>query len=685
METIRKYLSGKKYASSNVRSADGTIAYITPTGISKVYPDMDVYNATAGKNNCSADFIQLTPNWKDLGFPVGTLMKSGNSCGNEHSYVQAIPPATNFDWQYYLQNYGDLGAAGITTESQATDHWNSNGKQEGRLPNATILSSMATLGKVGYIDVNTTMHKVPPIYNGTYTSYSAQSNATGSNMEDCTKPIPSVCYGDQLILVNKDLNGSMNASSLLEMGSTTTNLFLRPPVGMDLQGRPVNYGDEISITTSASSYTSDCGWWGCKVGRVNATTKQLEFGPGGETASTFRLEPPRGSVQALGSPIKYGDPFSFVVLLSTKNDVLEQDAHLSPGGSITSANGKYIFVYQTDGNVCLYNTSGGGGIWCSMAVHTPKHLVLQGDGNLVAYDSSNIPKWSTNTSGQGSSPYTLTLQNDRNLVLMDSTSTVLWSTKTSVESSSADITVPSVAFVKNSIVTFGKYKESRASNIFSFKLQTNEPVTCSVTEMKKVCDESACTGFIHSTANNTWQMITPTSSETDYAITNSTQDFYIKNATVDLQDASCETGDTQFIESSLFSNYAQGSDFINGGTSQCMVIKPPKIPKSHKTVNMLKKGEEYVRKYNALQVSDLQTQNVNMQQDMGEKTTEYKTVLNTIQKSAKSITLEQQKNDMSVFDEYNKNHALVWGILATLILAFILFQKNKVPFDAKIT
>jgi hypothetical protein len=67
-----------------------------------------------------------------------------------------------------------------------------------------------------------------------------------------------------------------------------------------------------------------------------------------------------------------------------------------------------------------------------------------------------------------------------------------------------------------------------------------------------------------------------------------------------------------------------------------------------------------------------------MQQDMGEKTTEYKTVLNTIQKSAKSITLEQQKNDMSVFDEYNKNHALVWGILATLILAFILFQKNKV-------
>jgi hypothetical protein len=676
METIRKYISGKKYASSNVRSADGTIAYITSTGVSKVYPDMDVYNATAGKNNCGADFIQLTPNWKDLGFPVGTLMESGKSCGNEHSYVQATPPETNFDWQFYLQNNGDLGAAGITTESQATDHWNNNGKQEGRMPNATILSSMATLGKVGYIDVNATMHLVPPTYTGTYTSYSSKSNVTGINMEDCTKSIPPVLYGDQLIMVNKDLSGSMNASSLLEMGSTVTNLFLRPPVGMDLQGRPVNYGDQISITTSASSYTSDCGWWGCKVGRVNPTTKQLEFGPGGESAATFRIEPPRGSAYTLGTPIKYGDPFSFVVLLSSTNNVLEQDAYLSQGESITSSNGKYILVYQTDGNFCLYNTSGGG-VWCSMAVHTPGQLVVQGDGNLVAYDSSGIPVWSTNTSGQGSGPYKLTVQNDRNVVLMDSTGTVLWSTQTTLDSTSSDITTPSVAFIKNSIVTFGTYKESKGTNVFSFKLQTNEPASCSVAELKKVCDESNCAGFIHSPASNTWQMITPTSSATDYAITNSMQDVYLKNARVDLHDASCESGEPQFIDSTLFANYSNGDDFVDGGTSQCEVIKPPVLPKNHKTDKMLKKGEEYVRKYNALNVNDLQTQNVNMQQDMNTKTNEYKNVLNTIKKTAKSGTLEQQKQDMAVFDDYNKNHAMLWGILATLILAFILFQKNK--------
>jgi hypothetical protein len=445
---------------------------------------------------------------------------------------------------------------------------------------------------------------------------------------------------------------------------------------MDLQGRPVHYGDQISITTSASSYTSDCGWWGCKVGRVNPKTNQFEFGPGGELAATFRIEPPRGSAQSLGSEIKYGDPFSFVVLISNTQNILEQDAYLTQSESIRSPNGKYILVYQTDGNLCLYNTSGGGGIWCSMAVHSPGKLVLQGDGNLVAYDASGIPVWSTNTQGQGNSPYSLKIQNDRNVELTDSSGTVLWSTQTTLDTSSSDVTTPSIAFVKNSIVTFGTYKESKRSNIFSFKLQTSEPVVCNVTEMKKACDESNCTGFIHSTTNNTWQMITPTSSETDYVITNSTQDFYLKNTTIDLHDTSCETGDTKFIDPTLFSNYANGDDFVDGGKSQCMVIKPPEIPQNDDS--LFKKGEKYVKKYNALNVSELQTQNVNIEQDMKVKTNEYKNVLHNIKKTFKSGTVEQQNVDMVVFDEYNKNHAILWGMLATLILAFILFYKNRV-------
>ena len=140
LDTLKKYVSGKKYANQAVRSADGTIAYVTSTGVSKQFSSMADYTNTVGKNNCP-EFIQLTPKWTDLGFPVGSTMKPGQSCGNENTYVQAEPPKNNFDWKFYLNQNPDLGKAGITTEQQANNHWNQYGKQEGRLPNATIMNA----------------------------------------------------------------------------------------------------------------------------------------------------------------------------------------------------------------------------------------------------------------------------------------------------------------------------------------------------------------------------------------------------------------------------------------------------------------------------------------------------------------------------------------------------------------
>jgi hypothetical protein len=669
INTIKKYVSGKKYASSNVRSADGTIAYITATGVSKMYPSEDVYNATAGKNNCASDFIQLTPNWSDLGFPVGSVMETGQSCGNENSYVQSAPPETNFDWQYYAQSNPDLG---ITTETQATDHWNSTGKYNGLLPNASILTSMGTLGKVGYVDVNSNLHLVPPSYTGKYASYTARSNVTGTNMVDCTRPIPPIRYGDQLTLSFQNQSGSVNSSSLLEFGSTTTNLFLRSDTS--LQGQPVKYGDSLSITTSTSNYTSDCGWWGCKVGRVNTDTMQLEFGPGGETAYTFLVFPPEGSKQ--GGTIKYGDPILFVAIITPNNSTLNQDVSLYQGNSIKSQNGQYMFIYQTDGNVCLYNTSGGGSIWCSMKLHTPGKLVMQGDGNLVAYDSGGIPQWSTGTAGQGEGPYKLIMQNDRNVVLMDSQDTVLWNTQTTTTNTVPNQMFVGVACVDESTVKFKTYEQSKNSNVFSFQPQTMTPNTCNLDELKKTCDTSDCTGFLHSPADNTWQMITSVTTESDYKIAHTMQDMYLKKSTIDLNDASCRKGNPEFIDSELFANYVDGNDFINGGTSQCSVIEPPKPPQNYKRnqKKMLQKGKQYIDKYNQIKVQDVQTQNVQTQQDMELKTKEYQDVLGSIEKTKRSTTLEQQNEDLSVFDAYNKNRAIVWGLIATTIFLIIVFR-----------
>ena len=55
---------------------------------------------------------------------------------------------------------------------------------------------------------------------------------------------------------------------------------------------------------------------------------------------------------------------------------------LDPGGTITSANGRYTFVYQGDGNLVLYE--GGNPLWASNTWGQPVGVcIMQGDGNLV--------------------------------------------------------------------------------------------------------------------------------------------------------------------------------------------------------------------------------------------------------------------------------------------------------------
>jgi hypothetical protein len=148
-DEIKKFISGKQYAGKNIQTSDGKTAYITQTGIAKPYNSVDSLSNT---NGCTTSLEQIGSAWGDMGIPVGSLMVDGQSCGNETSYVQSRPPKTKFDWQFYSETYPDLN---LTTEQQATDHWTSTGIHQGLLPNASILSSMSNVGKIGYVDVNT--------------------------------------------------------------------------------------------------------------------------------------------------------------------------------------------------------------------------------------------------------------------------------------------------------------------------------------------------------------------------------------------------------------------------------------------------------------------------------------------------------------------------------------------------
>ncbi|HSW85480.1 MAG TPA: bulb-type lectin domain-containing protein [Candidatus Saccharimonadales bacterium] len=92
---------------------------------------------------------------------------------------------------------------------------------------------------------------------------------------------------------------------------------------------------------------------------------------------------------------------------------------LYPNQSLYSSDWSHQLILQPDGNLVLYNNSGGGHqyIWQSNTYgRSAGHLIMQPDGNLVLYDASGAYDWQSNTYGSGSNNY-LVVQPDGNMVV----------------------------------------------------------------------------------------------------------------------------------------------------------------------------------------------------------------------------------------------------------------------------
>jgi len=110
-----------------------------------------------------------------------------------------------------------------------------------------------------------------------------------------------------------------------------------------------------------------------------------------------------------------------------------QNTGLSAGQSLNV--GKYLLSPDTqstlnllsNGNLALYNNFKP--YWANnINTSNASFVVMQGDGNLVEYDKSGNPLWSSNTTGSGNH---LDLQTDGNLVIYSSGGQPLWFTSTS--------------------------------------------------------------------------------------------------------------------------------------------------------------------------------------------------------------------------------------------------------------
>lgn len=108
-------------------------------------------------------------------------------------------------------------------------------------------------------------------------------------------------------------------------------------------------------------------------------------------------------------------------------DRLTPGQELRAGESLTSKNGAYVVIFQSDGNFVLYR-KGGAAIWDSgTAGSGAKRAVMQTDGNFVLYNFAGRPLWDTKTAGRKGA--FLAVQNDGNVVIYVGSSPV-WTADT---------------------------------------------------------------------------------------------------------------------------------------------------------------------------------------------------------------------------------------------------------------
>ncbi|MGX7826085.1 S8 family serine peptidase [Actinokineospora sp. 24-640] len=106
------------------------------------------------------------------------------------------------------------------------------------------------------------------------------------------------------------------------------------------------------------------------------------------------------------------------------NDHLTRGQGLGVGASLKSANGAYTLVMQGDGNLVLYNTAGAA-LWHTNTWGNPgATATFQSDGNFVVYAADGRALWHTGTNNTAASLFIV--QDDSNIVLYGPTGQVFW-------------------------------------------------------------------------------------------------------------------------------------------------------------------------------------------------------------------------------------------------------------------
>lgn len=108
--------------------------------------------------------------------------------------------------------------------------------------------------------------------------------------------------------------------------------------------------------------------------------------------------------------------FEFFALAGKVRNYLQEGDFLLPGDKLFSQNQKYYLIYQTDGNLVVYDSTGNRQ-WASNKEGTAWRTYMQDDGNLVVYTDDSKPIWSSGVYGSQYKGSKLVVEDNGDLVI----------------------------------------------------------------------------------------------------------------------------------------------------------------------------------------------------------------------------------------------------------------------------
>jgi hypothetical protein len=545
---------------------------------------------------------------------------------------------------------------------------------------------MMSLGKVGYIDPDTNLHTIPTnvTYNNGYQKFVQHSNVSGNRMKDCTK-LSFVKYGDRVVLAANDLTAYVSSDSVMNFKKDEKQVFIIRPLPNGIaNGTPIRFGDQVSLALSVSNYTTVCGYWGCQVGTIEEDSQKFIFQRGGTTGGTPVQLMPTSAAYSVGDTITYGTPFNVAVALIPQNNALYGDQVMRPGGDpLMSTDEEYYMTFEWDGIVRLYRATSSAPLWTSETgpgedknknQRYPKLLKISSSGVLQAQEEGGSFYWSSK-SKNGTPPFALAVQTNGQLVLYDKYLKPLWS-----------VGEPNGRVVNKLEEFYATVNESSemyfdrngTKGIFSFQNEDGSSLTtpevCDLADMEAQCGNS-CIGFIHDPQTNEWQTLTKTAKATDFKITNTTQDFYMKIPKVSLADKSCKKEFASFVDFSWLSKAVPGTELSSKGKNQC--IAGNNLNSEYDDYDSLlnqewSKTQEDAYNFDNSPLNNLKATEAAIDEATGQTNAELQAYMKKLQNIPAGETYEKQVSDSRIIDRQSKYRSALWVIIAVLVTGLVL-------------